>query len=154
MSLRALVLAGTAVAATAGGCGGDGSAAPAGADQPAQHTPSPAASSPTPSATPRARQRLVRARCAPDAGNCAAVSGRVLYVEAVDPDGDGDAHYLLAGGNVTAPGLTAVDVERALRPHRLPRVGDRVSAAGPVYIGSHGQRQIQAVELHYARRQY
>jgi hypothetical protein len=80
------------------------------------------------------------------------VSGRVVYVEAVDPDGDGDAHYVLAGGDVTAPGLTAVDVERELRPRRLPRVGDRVSAAGPVSTGSHGQHQIQAVELHYARR--
>jgi hypothetical protein len=76
----------------------------------------------------------------------------VLHVEAVDPDGDGDAHYVLAGGRVTAPGLTVIDVERELRPRRLPRAGELVSAAGPVFDGSHGQRQIQATELHYQRR--
>jgi hypothetical protein len=76
----------------------------------------------------------------------------VIYVEAVDPDGDGDAHYVLAGGRVTGPGLSVIDVARALRPRRLPRVGDLVSAAGPVFTGSHGQRQIGAVELHHQRR--
>ena len=40
-----------------------------------------------------------------------------------------------------------IDVERELRPHPLPEVGDRVSAAGPVYRGSFGQRQIQATEV-------
>ena len=84
--------------------------------------------------------------------NCAAVTGRVIYVERVDPDGDGDAHYVLAGGNVTAPGLSVIDVERELRPRRLPRIGDLVSAAGPVYTGSYRQRQIEAVELHQQRR--
>jgi hypothetical protein len=139
------VLAAAAAAALAG-CGGGGDAA----------TPAPRAASPTPTAAPsvrpRPRHRLVRARCAPSARNCAAASGRVLYVEAVDRDGDGDAHYVLLGGDVTAPGLTVVDVERELRPRRLPRRGDRVSAAGPVATGSYGQRQIEATELHYARR--
>lgn len=93
-----------------------------------------------------------RASCAADAVNCAAVTGRVLYVEAIDPDGDGDAHYVLAGGHVTAPGLSVIDVERALRPRRLPRSGELVSAAGPVFTGSHGQRQIEAVELHHQGR--
>jgi hypothetical protein len=73
----------------------------------------------------------------------------VTFVEAVDPDGDGDAHYVLAGGNVTAPGVTIVDVGRRLRPRRLPRRGELVSAAGPVYTGSFGQRQIEAVEVHH-----
>jgi hypothetical protein len=45
-----------------------------------------------------------------------------------------------------------IDVERELRPRRLPRAGELVSAAGPVFGGSHGQRQIQATELHYQRR--
>jgi hypothetical protein len=102
--------------------------------------------------TPRERPTVRHARCAAGAANCAAVTGRVLYVEAVDPDGDGDAHYVLAGGRVTAPGLTVIDVERELRPRRLPRAGELVSAAGPVFDGSHGQRQIQATELHYQRR--
>jgi hypothetical protein len=103
---------------------------------------------------PRAPKRATvrRAHCARDAGNCAEVTGRVLYVEAVDPDGDGDAHYVLTGGNVTAPGLSVVDVRRALRPRRLPRRGELVSAAGPVYTGSHGQKQIEAVALNHQRR--
>jgi hypothetical protein len=104
---------------------------------------------PTASAeAPRERAGVRPARCAGGAANCAAVTGRVIYIEAVDPDGDGDAHYVLAGGNVTAPGLSVIDVERDLRPRRLPRSGELVSAAGPVFTGSHGQRQIEAVELH------
>lgn len=94
-----------------------------------------------------------RARCAPAAANCTAARGTVLYVERVDPDGDGDAHLVLASADsVTGPGITAIDIERSLRPHPLPELGDRVSAAGPVYRGSYGQRQIQATELHVARR--
>jgi hypothetical protein len=50
---------------------------------------------------------------------------------------------------VTAPGVTIVDVGRRLRPRRLPRRGELVSAAGPVYTGSFGQRQIEAVEVHH-----
>ncbi len=79
------------------------------------------------------------------------MTGRVLYVEAVDPDGDGDAHYVLAGGSVTAPGITVVDVRVGLRPARLPGRGERVSAAGPVYTGSFGQRQIEATEVFHER---
>jgi len=118
----------------------------------------PGASAKAPTATPtasaeapRARPSVRHARCAPDAANCAAVTGRVIYVEAVDPDGDGDAHYVLAGGSVTGPGISVVDIEKAMRPRRLARPGDVVSAAGPVYTGSHGQHQIQAVELHQER---
>jgi hypothetical protein len=110
---------------------------------------------PAPSASaeaPRERASVRRAGCGADAANCAAVTGRVLYVEAVDADGDGDAHYVLAGGDVTAPGLSVIDVGRDLRPGRLPRPGELVSAAGPVFTGSYGQRQIEAVEVHHERR--
>ena len=80
-------------------------------------------------------------------------TGRVVFVEKVDPDGDGDAHFVLAGRpGVTAPGLSAIDVERRRRPRPLPGIGDRLSAAGPVYRGSYGQRQIEARVLHVARR--
>jgi len=59
-----------------------------------------------------------------------------------------DAHLVLASGQgVTAPGITVIDVPRALRPRPLPGPGDRVSAAGPVFTGSYGQRQIEAVEV-------
>jgi len=113
----------------------------------------PPRATPSASAEPARPQPTVRrAHCAADAGNCAAVTGRVLYVEAVDPDGDGDAHYVLAGGSVTAPGLSVIDVGRDLRPRRLPYWGELVSAAGPVYTGSHRQHQIEAVELNRQRR--
>jgi hypothetical protein len=113
----------------------------------ADATPTP---TPPPRATP-AERPVRRARCPADLAGCRVATGRVIYVEAVDPDGDGDAHYVLAGGDITAPGLSVIDVERALRPRRLPRVGDQVSAAGPVYTGSFGQRQIQAVVVHQRR---
>jgi hypothetical protein len=82
---------------------------------------------------------------------CRSVRGRVIYVERVDPDGDGDLHVVVAAGSVTLRGLTAVDVTRSLRPRRDPRVGDRVSAAGPVQRGSYGQSQIHALEFHVRR---
>ena len=114
--------------------------------------PTPTAT-PTPAATPAPDRRadVRRARCTPDVPACRAVRGTVVYVERVDPDGDGDLHVVLVGGSVTAPGMTAVDVAPALRPRRDPRIGDRVSAAGPVQRGSYGQSQIHALEFH-ARR--
>ena len=115
--------------------------------------PAPGASAATPGERAPARTAVKRARCAAGPGDCAAVTGRVLYVEAVDPDGDGDAHYVLAGGSVTSSGVSVIDVERGLRPRRLPRAGELVSAAGPVFTGSYGQRQIHADELHHQRRQ-
>jgi len=125
------------------GCGGEPEPAPE-ANVPSAATPQ--------AAKPRAAQPSVRrARCPAAAANCAAVTGRVLYVEAVDPDGDGDAHYVLAGGDVTGPGLSVIDVGPALRPRRLPRAGELVSAAGPVFAGSHGQRQIEARVVHHQR---
>jgi hypothetical protein len=106
---------------------------------------------------PRAKRdrvpRVEPVRCSPAAPpGCRSASGRVIYVEAVDPDGDGDAHFVLSSREgITGPGLTVIDVKRSLRPRPLPRVGDAVAAAGPVYRGSYGQRQIEAVKLRVAR---
>jgi hypothetical protein len=98
------------------------------------------------------RPSVARATCPPAAGNCRSASGVVLYVERVDPDGDGDAHFVLASRqSITAPGISVIDVKQSLRPSPLPGRGDRLSAAGPVYRGSFGQRQIEAVELNVAR---
>jgi hypothetical protein len=122
---------------------------------PADGPESPPAATATATATaaPEARPRadVPRARCTDGVPGCAAISGRVVFVERVDPDGDGDLHVVVADGSVTAPGLSAVDVRPDLRPRRDPRVGDRVSAAGPVQTGSYGQSQIHALEFH-ARR--
>lgn len=83
--------------------------------------------------------------CEPQATRCAAASGPILAVEAVDPDGDGDAHFvLLDPRGISAPGVTIVDVAKELRPDPLPGPGEVLSAAGPVYRGSYGQRQIEA----------
>jgi hypothetical protein len=111
---------------------------------PAPGEPADRSSSPAPSVEP--------VTCPPDAANCRSASGRILYVERVDPDGDGDAHFVLASRqSITGPGISVIDVKRSLRPSPLPVRGDRLSAAGPVYRGSYGQRQIEAVELNVAR---
>jgi hypothetical protein len=115
--------------------------------------PPPAAPAPAeprePASTPRPDVR--RARCRAGVPGCAVVRGRVIYVEPVDPDGDGDLHVVVLDGSVTGPGMSAVDVRPRLRPRRDPRVGDRVSAAGPVQTGSFGQSQIHALEFHSRR---
>lgn len=95
---------------------------------------------------------LPESSCPPDLSNCVVASGRVIYVEAVDPDGDGDAHFITESEEgVTAAGLTIFDVRTDLRPDPLPEVGDLVGGAGPVFRGSYGQKQIEAVEFHVAR---
>jgi hypothetical protein len=124
------------------GCAGDSGRAEA--------PPAPAGSD-----EPRVEHRvpLERARCPADLPGCRTASGRILYVERVDADGDGDAHFvLITRDSITGPGISAVAVKRSLRPRPLPGPGDRLSAAGQVFRGSFGQRQIEAVDLHLARR--
>ena len=110
------------------------------------------ATPPSTASTPLPAPTLEPARCAADAPpNCAAVTGRVLLVESVDPDGDGDLHVVVRGGSVTGPGVSILDVSAALRPTRDPRVGDRVTGAGPVFRGSVGQKQVQVTTFRVAR---
>jgi hypothetical protein len=91
--------------------------------------------------------------CPQDLPSCRTTEGRIVYLERVDPDGDGDAHFVVADPQgITLRGLTAIDVRKGLRPHPLPGIGDLISAAGPVQTGSYGQSQIHALELHVARR--
>lgn len=93
-----------------------------------------------------------RARCPADADNCAAATGSIIYKESLDPDGDGDLHLVIIGGDVTGPGFSVLDVGKDLRPARDPSLGDVVSGAGPVFPGSYGQRQIEVTELYLQRR--
>ena len=104
---------------------------------------------PAPAEKPRTKERdRPRAqRCPRAAENCAAASGRVVFLESKDPDGDGDLHLVLAGGDVTGGGISVIDVAPRLRPEVDPRIGDWAAARGPVHRGSFGQRQIQAVRL-------
>jgi hypothetical protein len=92
-------------------------------------------------------------QCPPGVPECREAEGRIVYVERVDPDGDGDAHFVIADPqSITLPGLTAIDVRKGLRPHPLPGPGDLISAAGPVQVGSYGQRQIHALQLDVQRK--
>ncbi len=136
--MRRLLAASALAAALASGCGGE-AGKPAATTAEATNAPPP-----TPPLHP--------ARCPDGMAGCRIASGRIIYVERVDPDGDGDAHFVLASrASITAPGISAVDVRRGLRPKPLPGVGDRLSAAGPVEVGSYGQRQIHALRLRVAR---
>jgi len=90
--------------------------------------------------------------CEPGPANCATASGTIVHVQRVDPDGDGDAHFvLLSDESITLPDVSVIDVARDLRPHPLPAPGDLLAAAGPVYPGSYGQHQIQATDVAVAR---
>lgn len=127
---------------TLAACGG-------GASGPAPH---PAEAPPTP--RERAEQREARQRppaptCPAAAADCKAASGRIIGLESVDPDGDGDLHLILAGGSITLPGISVLDVRKQLRPANDPRIGDWAAGAGPVYPGSHGQHQIQVDRVVY-----
>lgn len=102
-------------------------------------------------ATLLAAASVAPSHCPPGHPACRTAEGRIVYVERVDPDGDGDAHFVIADEQgITLPGLTAIDVRAGLRPHPLPGPGDLISAAGPVQKGSYGQRQVHALELHVA----
>jgi hypothetical protein len=149
------VLAALVAAAALAGCGGgeDGTTT---ATVPRPETaagPHPeTTAAPTPHhAQPATAAAVTPSHCPPRLPACRLTFGRIVYVERVDPDGDGDAHFVVRDPQgVTLPGLTAIDVRVGLRPHPLPGPGDLVSAAGPVQTGSYGQSQIHALELHVA----
>ena len=138
---RGLIPSGLALLAVAG-CGGAG-------DGTATST---AAATTAAERAPERPPRLRPPTCPAGDDGCERASGQVAYVERVDPDGDGDAHFvLISDESITAPGISVIDVAPALRPDRLPRPGDMLAAAGPVYEGSFGQRQIEAVAVRFER---
>lgn len=97
-------------------------------------------------------ESVIPARCPAGYPGCRSAEGRILYVERSDPDGDGDAHFvILDPQGLTFRGLTSIDVEAGLRPQPLPGPGDLISAAGPVQTGSFGQNQIHALVLNVSR---
>jgi hypothetical protein len=141
---RGAVLVGVTLLAVFSGCGGGEEATSS--DRP------PAASAAPPAKQKRATPDSVTpSHCPAGLPSCRSTEGRVVYVDRVDPDGDGDTHFVVADSRgITLPGLTAIDVRKGLRPRPLPGPGDLISAAGPVQTGSYGQRQIHAIELHVA----
>ncbi len=140
---RGAALVSVALLAVFSGCGG-GEETTTSSDKPPEVSTAPSAKRPTPnSVTP--------SHCPAGLPSCRTTEGRVVYVERVDPDGDGDAHFVVADSRgITLPELTAIDVRKGLRPRPLPGPGDLISAAGPVQTGSYGQSQIHAIELHVA----
>jgi hypothetical protein len=145
-SPRRALLAGLAVVLAFAGCSDEAGEA----DQASAPPRSKTATESAPQQQP-ARPRPVR--CPPALANCSTASGRIIYVERVDPDGDGDAHFVIASSDpITAPGVSVIDLKKSLRPSPLPGPGDWISAAGPVYEGSLGQRQIEAVRVRFRRR--
>lgn len=138
-----LLLAGAVVS----GCGGgEATSAPPETTPPATTTP------PTTNEPEKPPSAPLKPPPCPPADNCERASGEILYVERVDPDGDGDAHFvLLSREGITAPGVSVIDVRVDLRPSPLPRPGDQLAASGPVYEGSYGQRQIQADAIRFRR---
>jgi len=133
------------VLTVASGCGSGGGASDAGSK------PSAGEHSVPREQAERAVETVAPSDCLSNLPSCRTVEGRIVYLERVDPDGDGDAHFVVADPQgITLPGLTAIDVRKSLRPHPLPEVGELISAAGPVQTGSYGQSQIHALELHVA----
>lgn len=136
---RLACLAVAALLALASGCGGDDGTTETGGSAAPERGPT--------------ADTVEPSRCPPDLAGCRTTEGRITYVEAVDPDGDGDAHFVIADPQgISLPGLTAIDVRKGLRPRPLPGRGELISAAGQVQTGSYGQSQIHAVELHVAGR--
>jgi hypothetical protein len=126
----------------AAGCGGGEDAASSSPSQPSR-TPAEV------DVVERRAETVRPAHCPAAVAGCRSAEGRILYVERHDPDGDGDAHFvILDPQGITFRGLTSIDVRAGLRPDPLPGPGDLVSAAGPVQTGSFGQSQIHALVLH------
>jgi hypothetical protein len=138
-----------------GGSGGDSESSTPSATESEDESSMPSAPQSPETEPPAARpdrataQTVASSHCPADLSGCRTTKGRIVYVERVDPDGDGDAHFVVADPqSITLPGLTVIDVRAGLRPQPLPGPGDLISAAGQVQTGSYGQSQIHAVEVH------
>lgn len=149
--LAVIALAAAALLALAGGCGGGGETTAGTAPDSVSGEESVTRQEPAGRGRPSAS--VAPSHCPRGLPSCRTARGRIVYVERVDPDGDGDAHFVVADRQgITLPGLTAIDVRKGLRPRPLPGPGELISAAGPVQTGSYGQSQIHALELHVAGR--
>ena len=72
------------------GCGGDGvSTGYNGASRSTERTATPERSAPV-------VETVAPSHCPAGLPSCRTTEGRITYVERVDPDGDGDAHFVVA----------------------------------------------------------
>jgi hypothetical protein len=146
MRFPVTILCCAAATCLAGGCGAKSSSPSTDSTAPRPASRAAAKREPAPAPEP-----LVLSHCPAGHPACRTTKGRIVYVERTDPDGDGDAHFVIADPQgISLPGITAVDVREGLRPQPLPGIGELISAAGPVQTGSYGQSQIHALELHVA----
>lgn len=74
---------------------------------------------------------------------CAHVSGRVVWIQHEDPDGDGDRHLIVVGR--LHPRI--VKIQLTLPVSHLPGYGTRIDAVGYLYRGSSGKLEVIAARL-------
>jgi hypothetical protein len=83
-------------------------------------------------------------RVVTEATACVRVSGRVVWLERHDTDGDGDRHVIL----ISRLHPRIVKLDHRLRVGDLPRIGSRVEAAGWMIVGASGRREVDALFYH------
>jgi hypothetical protein len=81
---------------------------------------------------------------------CEHVSGRVVWIQRRDPDGDGDRHLLIAGHYR----LRIVKLAASMPVPDLPRVGTRVDAVGWLMRGGSGHDEINSQRVAWGGRSW
>jgi hypothetical protein len=77
---------------------------------------------------------------------CEHVSGRVVWVQKHDPDGDGDRHLLIIGR--LHPRIVKLSAHLPL--DRLPRIGAHVDAVGWLMTGASGRGEVDTERFVWA----
>jgi hypothetical protein len=83
-----------------------------------------------------------------DKAQCVHVSGRVVWTQKQDPDGDGDRHLLIVGR--LHPRV--VKLVRGMRTAGLPGIGTRVDAVGWLMRGASGRDEVDAQRVTWGGR--
>lgn len=85
-----------------------------------------------------------------DKAECVHVSGRVVWIQKHDPDGDGDRHLLIVGR--LHPRV--VKLVRGMAVPGLPRIGTKVDAVGWLMRGGSGHDEIDAQRVSWGGRSW
>lgn len=72
---------------------------------------------------------------------CVRVTGRVVWIQKHDPDGDGDRHLVV----VSRLRPHIVKLNRAFPLPHLPGLGANVAVTGWIEVGAHGRDEIRAL---------
>ena len=81
-----------------------------------------------------------------DKARCAHVSGRVVWVQQHDPDGDGDRHLMV----IDRLHPRIVKLQKGLGLTRLPKIGARVDAVGWLMRGASGRTELNTQRFVWA----